>query len=867
MFPATADVRLSLRIGVGAGPLALLHVGGADGRWELVATGEPLAGMSAANAQARPGDVAVSPDAWAPVQDRIDGERLPGGAVRVNAVRDPVAPRSSPPVPEVRARALLAYVPPAVVDQLERGDSNWLAELRRVSVLFVNFPGLTPSTPLERAQAVMRELQTVLYRYEGTINKLSLDDKGASLVAALGLPPLSHEDDAERAVRAALAIRDRLALMQVRHSIGIASGSAFCGVVGNTTRREYTMIGDVVNLAARLMQAAKGGVLCDRPTYEGSRARLVFEALPSIHVKGKAGDVAVYHPAESSAHAGAHRAEGAGATVGRVAEQRAIDEVLCALAERGAGAVVLFEGMVGIGKSRLIEEVRRRARRSGLACLESSGDAMEKSTAYYAWRGVFEHALGLDPAAGPDERQTRVGARLAERGRPEWAELLPLLNPVLRTTFRPTEATSSMSEQARASATQELLADLLIALSHEGSRWVVVMEDAQWMDSASLALASRLCLRREPLVMVFAIRPIPGPVFDEIEALSRVEGARRFDLAPLGADEAVEIACRGLGVERLPDAVAAIIRSKADGNPLLSQELAYALRDAGLIHVSGGECRLAPEAGDLRAVELPTSVHGAVMARMDRLSPSQRLLLKVVSVIGRVFESDVVLRLHPGRADETSVLDDLRALETMRITALERSDPTPAYAFGHLAFQEVNYKLMLFSQRRQLHQAMAELLEERHAADLPAVYPLLALHWRKAVEGGDAEPALVWKAIDCLRKAGEQALQQFANREAVEFLSGALHLLEGLPESLERSRTELGLCCTIRRALARHERFCGSGNGARLLAGLGVVSAAREQPRAVRRGLRLVDLCPHEDRAQPRPRAGRRGVPGRPGVG
>ena len=140
--------------------------------------------------------------------------------MRVNAVREPVALVRRRPSRRFSAQPLLAYVPPAVVDQLERGGSNWLAELRRVTVLFVNFPGLTPSTPLERAQTVMRELQTILYRYEGTINKLSLDDKGASLVAALGLPPLSHEDDAERAVRAALAIRDRLALMQVRHSTG-----------------------------------------------------------------------------------------------------------------------------------------------------------------------------------------------------------------------------------------------------------------------------------------------------------------------------------------------------------------------------------------------------------------------------------------------------------------------------------------------------------------------------------------------------------------------------------------------------------------------------------------------------------------------
>ncbi len=796
-LPVTPDVRLSLRIGVSAGSIAILHVGGVEGRRELVATGEPLAGMNAATAQASPGEVAMSADAWAPVRDRIAGEGLPGGAVRVRGVRDPVGRRPAEPIPAGDRQSLLAYVPRAVVDQVGRGDSSWLAELRRVTVLFVNFPGLTPSTPLTRAHAVMQELQTILFHYEGTINKLSVDDKGASLVAALGLPPLSHEDDAERAVRAALAIRERLAPMQVRHSTGIATGLAFCGIVGNTTRREYTMIGDVVNLAARLMQAAKGGILCDRATYEAGRARLAFEPLPSIHVKGKAGDVAVFHPADTAAPSGGRGAEAAHATVGRLPEQQAIDDAYRALAERGEGAVILFEGMVGIGKSRLIEEARRRARRLGLSCLESRGDAMEKSTAFYAWRGIFEQAFGLDPGAGPHERQARVSRRVAARRRPEWVERLALLNPVLRTSFPPTEAITSMDDRARASATYDFLADLLVALPPDGSRQAVLLEDAQWMDSASLALASRLGVRPEPLVMVFAMRPIPGPAFDEIGALSRTPAGRRFDLAPLGPDESIEIACRALGVRRVPDAVEAVIRTKAEGNPLLIQELAGALRDAGLIQVSDGECRLAPGAGDLRSVDLPGSIQGAVTARMDRLSPSQRLVLKFASVVGRVFESDVVERLHRGQAGQPPILDDLRALEAMHVTALERSDPAPAYAFRHLAFQEVTYRQMLFSHRRQLHQAMAELLEERHAAALAAAYPLLALHWRKAVEGGDADPALVWKAIDYLQKAGEQALQNFANHEAVEFLTGALKLLEGLPDSVERSRRELALCCLI----------------------------------------------------------------------
>ena len=796
-FQAAADVTLSLRIGMSAGELALLHVGGVNGRRELVATGAPLTAMGAAIAEARPGDVTMSAEAWALVADDVVGEPLPGGAARVCGVRSPIAPRALEAPTVGNEHALLAYVPPAVAEHLRAGDSGWLAELRRVSVLFINFPGLTPATPLDRAHAVMVELQTVLARYEGTINKLSLDDKGASLVAAFGLPPLAHEDDAIRAGRAALAIRERLSLMQVLHSTGIATGMAFCGIVGSATRREYTMIGDVVNLSARLMQAAKGGILCDPATYDASRAAIRYDPTGSIHVKGKTGEIPVYSPVEAPGHEHEERGHFVEATVGRALELAAIDDALQALDARGAGAVLVFEGMAGIGKSHLLDETKRRARRAGLTILEARADAMEEATPFFIWRRVFDELFGLDPVAGAGERDAVVSARVAGLGHAGLAPLLPLANHVLRTSFPPTDATTAIPEQARAAFTFDLLADLLIAAGPERSHLLLVIEQAQWMDSPSIALATRIFAREAPLVAACALRPVRGPAFDEIQALASSPGARHFVLDALAGEQIVEIACRALGVSHLPPAAGTAIDARADGNPLLAQEVAAALRDTGLLRIVDGECRLSPGAGDLRSVDLPASIEGAVTARLDRLPSSQRLLLKVGSVVGRVFEWQVVLDLMRLQGDATAAGDDLRALETAGVIALERSHPEPAYIFRHLAFQEIIYRQMLFSQRRQLHQAIGELLEARHAGVQDPPYPRLALHWRKAVEGGDAAEATVRKAVEYLRKGAAQSLQQFANQEAVEFLTAALQQNARLPDTVERSRTELALCCLI----------------------------------------------------------------------
>jgi len=255
----TADgIHLSLRLAVGTGQIQALHLGGVFKRWEFVVTGKPLTQMKIAERCARPGQVVVSPEVWMLIQDECVCHPLAEGFVRLESVHTPLPQRSLPPsvLPPKAEESLQAYIPGAIISRLAAGQSGWLAELRRITVIFLNLPSLTYTTPLEQAQNVMRALQTALYHYEGSVNKISVDDKGASLVAALGLPPLKHEDDAARGVQAALAMGEALQKMGLRGPIGVTTGRVFCGSVGNARRREYTMMGDAVNLAARLMQAA-----------------------------------------------------------------------------------------------------------------------------------------------------------------------------------------------------------------------------------------------------------------------------------------------------------------------------------------------------------------------------------------------------------------------------------------------------------------------------------------------------------------------------------------------------------------------------------------------------------------------------------
>ncbi|HEX8135541.1 MAG TPA: adenylate/guanylate cyclase domain-containing protein, partial [Actinomycetes bacterium] len=359
-YAAAEGIELSLRVGVGAGEVVLLDVGGELDRRELLVGGAAVPQTTAAVRDARPGQVVVAPPAWALLEEVCAGERVAGGVRLVSAPPiPPVEAGARLPVPDGLEAALLPYLPRALLGSLRAGHHEWLAELRRVTLLFVNLPGLDHRAALERAQRAMHTLQTALYRYEGSINKLSVDDKGTTLVAALGLPPLAHEDDPARAVQAALAMRAGLTGLGERAAIGITTGRVFCGVVGDQRRREYTMLGAVVNLAARLMQAAPGGILCDAATAQAAGTALIFEELPAMEVKGHADPVAVYRPRDGLVtHPGPARRDPGGPLVGRTAERKRLAEQLRMLVQAGNGgpgqaSVVVIEGEAGIGKSRL----------------------------------------------------------------------------------------------------------------------------------------------------------------------------------------------------------------------------------------------------------------------------------------------------------------------------------------------------------------------------------------------------------------------------------------------------------------------------------------------------------------------------------
>lgn len=756
-YHSEAQVRLALRIGIGVGEIFNVHLGGQQNRWEFFLTGSGITQASEAEKLAQPGHVAISRDAHALVQDKFRVTSLEQNCYDVHTALLEILPQPLPPINLVRTLepGMRAHIPGAILSRLSAGQASWLAELRRVTILFVNLPDLSANTSLEQAQQIMKTLQEVIYYYEGSVNKLNVDDKGVTLLAVLGLPPLSHEDDAVRGVQTALELKTRLDAVGLRNSIGVTTGLVFCGVVGNNLRREYTLIGDVVNLAARLMMASTNDVLCDHPTFEATQDKLGFKALPEISVKGKADPIQVYRP-----HHGPKKltfSQPESELVGRYSERAILAGQMQAFLRGSHHSLIILEGEAGIGKSRLLADVMLQANKLGLSTLVGSGDAIEKVKPYHGWRAIVRKLLQLENVTDSQIRRTPFPTEMYKD--PQFNTILPLLNDILPLDLPDNEVIHQMTAEVRAENTRNLLVHLLQNhAQHE--RTLLVIDDIHWLDSSSWAVLQSVVQNVRPLLIILATRPIPEPIPAEMRQFNQHPDVIKIYLETLPPEEILGLVCQSLGVQALPESISALIREKAQGNPFFSQELAYSLRDSGIIRIMDGHSYLAPEVV-LSTLNLPNTVQGTIISRVDRLGAQEQFTLKVASVIGRIFAYRTLQHIHPIDADKPNLLEYLEKLESLDITPLDTPDPDLAYIFKHNITQEVVYNLLPFARRQELHQKIALWFEATFGNELTSYTSLLAHHWNRA---GDPQ-----KAIYYLEKAGEQALQQYANQEAINF--------------------------------------------------------------------------------------------------
>jgi class 3 adenylate cyclase/tetratricopeptide (TPR) repeat protein len=777
--PLGTGPSLATRIGISAGDLQLNWVGGTAGRWDLLPLGAPLDEVGRAESESRAGGILLAPSAWAHVAGFCRADLRADGHAELIEVVSPVPRAAAPPRPvNVTEERIRPFVAAPVYNWSPQVGTEWLAEIRPVTVLMASVGDLTVGSyalaDLDRGVAAF---QTVIAHFEGDM-KVVVDSKGIILAAFFGLPPQAHGNDAERALRAGESLFDAYRREGLGARIGVATGRAFCGVFGSGLRREYTVHGDVVNLAARLTEVGSDGVICDRPTADAVRGRLTFEEMQPIAVKGRQELVNPQRPSWSSPAVPA--AETRTRLVGRQREVQRLSERLRLLETEGVGATVIVEGDAGLGKSRLLAEAVRMATEAGLTVHSVSADSIEHSTPYFAWRPLFTELLGLDGATNDDESVARVVEDLNLE--PHLARLLPLLSGVTPLRIPDTELTAGMHGEVRATNTNLLLTAVMQQQVRD-RRTVLAVEDVHWLDSMSWSLLLNVARDIPGLLTIVTMRPLDLPP-SEYQRLSDLPLTEGIDLDGLDREGTRELLAARLQVEEVPAALATFVHDRVAGHPFFCEELLSSLMERGAVTVSAGRVAV----GDLDTLKLPSTVQGIIISRLDRLEPPVALSAKVASVIGRSFRSSTVAAVHPFAPERPLVSDRLTALASSNLTVREAGEEDPSYLFRHEITREITYELIVPAQRRPLHRAVAEWYEATYADDLSTHFAVLAYHWSRAEEPD--------RAITYLERSGEQALRNGAFEEARRFFSEAISTerVAGLKASiLRRASWTMGL--------------------------------------------------------------------------
>ncbi len=460
-----------------------------------------------------------------------------------------------------------------------------------------------------------------------------------------------------------------------------------------------------------------------------------------------------------------------GGLVGRDRERGVVASRLAQL-HAGEGGTILIEGPAGIGKSRLLKDFIEQAGLLGTTIITSTGEEIESATAFYAWRPVLRQLFGGEGTEAERELLAFVASD------PWLDERKGLLAPMVSVAVEDSDLIAGMESELRGENTLRLLTAIVRGAPRASGPFVIVIDDAHWVDSASWAMAERAVREIPALLLVIATRPFGegsgrnAPV--EYERLVADERTEHVVLTELEPAEVMQLVEQCLGVTSVPGPVVEMIIEQAEGHPYFSEEIAFALRDAGLLVIENGESRLASNVRDLRDVDFPNTVQDIIIGRFDRLSARQQSILKVASVIGREFSIDTLVEIYPVEMDAAEAVESLQSLAVLDLMQEVVHDRS-RYRFRHAITRDIAYGLLLHSQKTGLHRAVAISLEAAHADDLDAVATTLAYHWRNSLSA-ESESVDVDKALDYLGRAGRTSLRNFAHREAIGFLTDAIDL-------------------------------------------------------------------------------------------
>lgn len=726
-------ITLRMSVGVHSGTFHFFLVG--DSHRELMVTGPAASETVHMEGTASAGEIVVSKSTAAALPAAVLGAPKGDGFLLKREPPGLSLDQADQEAP-VEGVDLFSCLPIAVRAHLLAGQVD--AEHRQVTVAFIHFDGIDHLVSDEGPEYVaygldqlVTDVQQAADKHGVTFLGTDIDHDGGKIILVAGAPH-ALGDDEERMLLTVRGVMDAAPAIPIR--IGVNKGPVFAGDIGPPYRRTYTVMGDTVNLAARVMAKAEPGeVLATASVLDASAVGFETVALEPFMVKGKKHPVTAFKVGRI---AGAKEvAEDHDLPlVGRAGEIAVMEEAL-ASARAGRGRTIEIVGSPGIGKTRLLYELRVRA--EGFEVLTVSCELYQASTAYAPVRRLLWAALGIPEELAAAEVSLLLRGRV-EAIAPDLLPWLPLLAIPLDVEVAATPEVEALGEEFRRGKLEWAVSGLLGRV-YADRAVLLAIEDVHWMDDASATLLSLLSadVANGPWLVVVTRRDEDtGFVAEQTETCVTL---RPSPLTAPDGEALLLAATEDLPFR--PHEVDVLVK-RSGGNPLFLRELLGAARAAGGVD------------------ELPTSVDAIVTAQIDRLPPSDLRLLRYAAVLGVSFTDDLVEALLQGEEQK------LDRAAWRRLGEFVEPDGRGAHRFRHALMRDAAYEGLPFRRRRQLHARVGDAICRRAGADDEEVAELLSIHYFHAQQHEDA-----WKFS---RVAGKRAQLKFANVEAAEFYGRAI---------------------------------------------------------------------------------------------
>jgi class 3 adenylate cyclase/tetratricopeptide (TPR) repeat protein len=654
-------------------------------------------------------------------------------------------------------------------------------ERKHVTALFSDLTGYTamtekldPEQVKEITGRIFTGVKQIVSKYEGFIERVM----GDGVLAFFGVPR-SHEDDPTRAVRAAMEIHALVKAMSpdyealvgsplTMHS-GINTGLVVTADV-DQTRGTQGIAGDAVNVASRLSGlAGPGEILVGEETFRSAKNHVVFDDLGPKRVKGKAEPITVFKvvSVKASTPGSTTDRQVSSEMVGRDKELDRLElQVMKAI--NGEGSVVNVVGEAGIGKSRLIAELRKRDPMKKVTLLEGRAISIGRNLSFHPIIDLLKQWAGIAEDDSETVRFDKLERAIRAIHPEETNEILPFVATLMGMKLRGKHAERVKGIEGE--SLEKIIFKNVRELIIKGSELrptLVVMEDLHWADESSLGLLESLYRLVENHRVLFINLFRPGYWQSEhrtVERISELFPHHHVEIAvqPLDKQASDTLIGNMLDIKGLPYSLRIQIGERAGGNPFFIEEVVRSLIDEGAIVRTNGAFEVTDR---INSVVIPSTINDVLMARIHRLEDQTRDLVKVASVIGRSFFDRIlkdVASSIEGVDHRLAYLKDVQLIrDHMRMEELE-------YLFKHALAQEVAYESTLLQQRKTLHLKVAQSIEKLFHECLPEFYGMLAYHYNKAE---DQEKAEYW-----MTKAGEEALRSSASSEALYYYKEALRL-------------------------------------------------------------------------------------------